>query len=219
LDRESGLRIFSYAAVDETLCADLPEELVIQRIPCDGFTGLHASRHRSRLATLFNLDDPISNGWKHSLDRRLEKITRQYKPKLILASLPPFSAGPLAVRIAKRYGLRLAIDMRDGWSEWCRGAYLTPLHYYLRRRVENDTFRHADLIISVTEELKELFRRSNPNVDPRKFHVIPNGYDKELDWQPVPIPKLEDKHEYRIGYAGSFYFHPAMRKILNTPWW
>ncbi|MCH7658920.1 MAG: hypothetical protein IIB05_11465 [Bacteroidetes bacterium] len=97
-----------------------------------------------------------------------------------MTTLPPFSSGKFAVQISKRFDLPLLIDMRDGWAKWCISPYGSRIHYYLTYLEEKEIFKHASAVTTVTPQLLDVFRKTHPEIDTRKFLVITNGYDYKL---------------------------------------
>ena len=47
------------------------------------------------------------------------------------------------------------------------------------RRIEQRTICTAAAVVFTTESTRRMYRERYPEVDPQKFHVIPNGFDEE----------------------------------------
>jgi len=220
LDIPSALKLFPQASRDDSLLKDLPREASIIRIPCKENSNGTSGRVGGFLKmVLRGVGDDFEKMWKENLFSKIERIIVEHQPRLIIASLPPFGAGPLAAEIAKRYNLPLILDMRDGWTFWSPAPYPTPFNYFRERKILRRTFKQAKAILGVTSQLNDAFRQFNPSINAEKFHVIPNGFDGvEMNGEAINIPRFS-KSEYIIGYVGTFYYTPKYAEEMAKPWW
>lgn len=220
LDIPSALQVFPSAAVDNSLLEDLPKDTSIIRIPCKkNEFDLQNRMVRFLRAVSRDVGDEFQTLWKENLLSEIGGIVSKYQPRLIIASLPPFGTGPLAVEISKRFDLPLILDMRDGWTFWNPAPYPTFFNYYRERKILRRIFKQAKAILGVTHQLNDAFRQFNPGINPEKFHVIPNGFDgPEINGEAINIPRLS-KNEYVIGYVGAFYYVPKYTEEMAKPWW
>lgn len=173
----------------------------------------------SKLQQYFKIHDRYTKFWKRAVLNDIPKIIEEYSPQAVFTSLPFFSQADLAVEISKKYNLPLILDMRDNWSKWCISPYSTYFHYYLTYNKERKAFKAASKIISVTDELQEIFIKSHPNIDAKKFTVIPNGYDGDIDFNKKVSFKgnIDKNSKVTIAYVGSYYYNPKMHKDMMTP--
>src|SRR5262245_17374556 len=208
------------AKVDPHLQREMPPNLDLVRVPCEDGTPYHRTRLRQFLTIYFSVEDSLGGRWRAQLDARLPDIVDRYHPDAVYVSMPPFSAGRVAVDVANRYGLPLVVDMRDGWSQWRIGAFGSWLHYWLTVRRERRIFARADRVVTTTAQLAERFAQTHPRLPADKFHVITNGFDFELTLPDVltTSPASNDR-PFVIGYVGSFYYTPKARASHFTPWW
>ena len=123
---------------------------------------------RRFLTIYFSTKDKIAEAWEKGVMNNIQGIIDKHKPEAILATLPPFSTGSLAVNISKTFNLPLIIDMRDGWSKWCLAPYGSWLHYYFTYREEKKLFKRADVITTVTDQLADIFRDSHNEINSGK---------------------------------------------------
>ena len=220
LDVDSASRIFAYAKVDYTLLEDLPEGTNIYRIPCGDLSKYYTNNIRRFLTIYFSTKDKIAEAWEKGVMNNIQGIIDKHKPEAILATLPPFSTGSLAVNISKTFNLPLIIDMRDGWSKWCLAPYGSWLHYYFTYREEKKLFKRADVITTVTDQLADIFRDSHNEINSDKFKVVTNGYDENLSFEDkIEVQAYQENKEYVIGYTGAFYYYPKGRRDMMLPWW
>ena len=85
-------------------------------------------------------------------------------PDLIVVSAPPVSTGPVALRLARRFGARLVVDVQDAWPEtfyrllprgfrWIAWLLLSGLRRTMRR-----VYRQADLVTGVCDRYAALVK-------------------------------------------------------------
>ncbi len=82
------------------------------------------------------------------------------RPSLIVSSLPTISAAAAAIRIARRFGASVAVDVQDAWPETFERILprwtLSPL-----RKMAQRVFREADIVTGVCSRYRELANRSD----------------------------------------------------------
>jgi len=154
--------------------------------------------------------------WKKYFFEAAESALRKYKPKVILVTAPPFGMVDLAVKLSKKIGVPLIIDMRDSLSMWISQPYGSKLHYKLTVKKEKKWFNHAIKVLAVTQQMVNDWKIIHPEIPDNKFKVIPNGFDKEINFENIEIKSLTDK--FTIGYIGSFYYNPASRDLMFKSW-
>jgi glycosyltransferase involved in cell wall biosynthesis len=165
----------------------------------------------------FSLDDGIGGSWQKNVTSQIATIIKNESIELLYTTLPPFSVGILASKIASAYRIPFVVDMRDLWSYWGSNPHQSIVHFWLKKKIERKVFKSASRIIGVTPQLNHIFQYAHPNISSKKFEVITNGYDTEKEI-PTSI-NLLPKSKYVIGYTGSFYYEPSAAKIANTKWW
>lgn len=218
LTEESSIDIFG-DIVDRFLLTDIPQSTAIHRIPCKSIKPYYKNRVKRFITIYFNTNDIISKVWKKQFNKYVHNLIETEKPSIIYVTLPPFSIGNLATKIALKHKIPLIIDMRDGWLTWRTAPFGSYLHYLLTKRKERFIFNNANAIIGTTKELIEIFKKDHPKIEKNKFHWIPNGYDTELEFESVSLKKYDENKKLRIGYIGSFYYSPKGREEIFKPWW
>jgi glycosyltransferase involved in cell wall biosynthesis len=107
-------------------------------------------------------------------------VSKLPRPDAILVSSPSLFPLPVAARWAKRFGARLAFEIRDIWPLTLRelGGLSTrhPL-VLLMQWLEDFGYRSADVVVSVLPAAEG--HMVSRGMDPAKFHYLPNGI--ELD--------------------------------------
>jgi hypothetical protein len=219
LEASEAVAIFGGAS-DPALLEDIPDSVEIVRIKCDHDITRPSGRLRRFLKIYFQIEDRIGAAWRQSLMQRLPALIEEHKPRALYVSLPPFSAGRLALAIARRYRLPIIVDMRDGWSQWSVGPFTSWIHYYLTLRREAALLKAAAAIVTVTRQLAAMFVHAHPWIIDSQIEVITNGYDFELSLpRAIEIPKREQSSRVVIGYVGAFYYEPDKQRAHLTRWW
>jgi len=219
LDTSDGSEIFG-AEVDTELGSDLPPNIEVIRISCAARQSRQTSRLRKFIRIYFSLEDDIARRWRSEIWRRAPALIMRYRPRAVYVSLPPFSAGRLAVELAQRFRLPLIVDMRDGWSSWRVGPFGSWLHYRLVVRRERAIFKAAASVVTVTRQLAAVLGRVHENIPFSRIQVVTNGYDNELKLPAkIDVPLRAAESSIIIGYVGSFYYEPEQRRAQFTPWW
>ena len=214
LDPESYPDVFDQYGLDESLGKELEASATLIRLKSEPVKAI--SRMGRFLSIYFSLHGNEVKNWKKNYFSALPQIMTTYSPKLVFATLPPFSMLPVALKTARLYGLPMVLDFRDAWSQWRTLPFGTWFHYQVNLDLEKKYLDKAAAIITTSLQTLEDFKQLHPHIATSKFHYIPNGYDGELDgWK---TPEL-DTNPIRIGYVGSFYYSPEARKQMLAPWW
>jgi glycosyltransferase involved in cell wall biosynthesis len=217
LKEEEAAEFFN-AKIDPSLMNDVPADTPVYRIHCDSAKELYRNKFRSFLTIYFSIKDSLAKRWKKHLNAAMPDIMARHKPKLIFTSLPPFSCGMLAAEISRQFAIPLVVDMRDFWAMWGSTPFPSKLHYTLTLKEERAIFDSASAILGVTPQLISQFRISHQHIDPTKFHLVSNGFDKPVEnVDSFTFPA--NKRKIVIGYVGSFYYYPEGRANVFKPWW
>jgi glycosyltransferase involved in cell wall biosynthesis len=113
------------------------------------------------------------------------------RPDAILVSSPSLFPVPVAARWARRYGARLAFEVRDIWPLTLQElGGLSARHplIALMQRIEDYGYRAADRVISVLPAAEG--HMVSRGMDPAKFHYLPNGIDLDGTRAPGEPPDV-----------------------------
>ena len=127
-----------------------------------------------------------------------QRLFRRWRPDLIYASVPPYTALFVAGLLARRYQIPWVAEYRD---RWCDDPYVVMprwrarLEHGLERRLMNG----AAGIVTVSEPWAEIYRGKYG----RPTRAIYNGYD--ADDLPDPAPRPQAGGPLTILYAGAIY--------------
>ncbi len=116
--------------------------------------------------------------WKKEVLKHSNQIIEQIKPDAIIASYPSIEALEIGVGLAKKYGLPLISDFRDG-------LIFEPLDIDVTRRkvvqryyqkIEAQVVAVSKLIITVSEPISSYFSKQYAHLN---VMTLPNGFDKD----------------------------------------
>lgn len=220
LDVESGRKTFDNKHDDKLLC-DIPPNTLIKRVSRPFSNSWMRSYWLANyLRIYFKVSDKIVQDAKKSLTSEIDKIIYKEKPKAIYITLPPFSGYSLVNYVKKTHKLPIIVDMRDAWSHWVSSPWQTRLHFQVAFYRERKLFKQSDVVITVTKELGDIFKKSHSKFLKGKIHIIPNGYDGDLNFnKQIQTSAISDTDKIRIGYIGSFYYDPTSYTENNKKWW
>ena len=159
-------------------------------------------RHRLLAAVtawVFVPDNKV--GWLPFALARAHRLLATGRFDAVLASAPPYTGLVAGALAARRHGLPFVVDLRDDWLGNPRHVYPTRLHRRLHAALEAWTFRQADALLAISDEMRASVVSRHPALADR-VHVVPQGFD-EADFEgPLP-PRTDDR--FRIVYTGVFY--------------
>mgnify|MGYP005664986883 CR=1 FL=1 len=136
------------------------------------FTSVKSELKRSSL--LQRLQDLVIKRRERS---KISNILRNYSPSIIIATLPPIEAIPIASYIAEKLKAPLITDIQDLADDYkiMERPYLYPLIRYYFRGIYR-AISEAKLVIATTEFMAEELRKRTKN---NNIVVIHNGADTE----------------------------------------
>jgi glycosyltransferase involved in cell wall biosynthesis len=161
-----------------------------------------------------------------ALWRDASRLTREFKPDVVIASSTyPMDIWP-ARRIAKLARAKLVFEVHDLWplSPMELGG-MSKWHPFilLVQAAENYAYRHADVVISMLPKVREHVELHG--MAPHKLHIVPNGVDPD-EWsaEKTPLPtkiteklaKLKAEGYAIVGYAGTHGVANALETLLEA---
>lgn len=116
-------------------------------------------------------------GWKHYAVKKGLEIIEAENIDLIFTTSPPHTVQLIGKSLANKSGLKWIADFRDPWMELIhyQANNRSKLVELLESKIEKSILKNADRIITVSNEIKKLFKNKEENL---KVEVIPNGYDE-----------------------------------------
>ncbi|OZM57481.1 hypothetical protein CIB95_08485 [Lottiidibacillus patelloidae] len=164
------------------------------QLPSKGWIQKVASLYK----TIFHFPDG-QIGWYPYALRAGKKLTKRWKPDVIVASGGPFTSFLVAKKLAKYNSIPWVADLRDLWVDNANYNYPT-IRKLLESILEKRTLTTASALITISEPLANKLR----NKFDSKIEVIMNGYDEE------DFPKQTKNSSSRTGklqivYTGMVY--------------
>jgi glycosyltransferase involved in cell wall biosynthesis len=143
------------------------------------------------------------------------------RPDAILVSSPSLFPIPVVARWARRYGARMAFEVRDIWpltlrelGGLARGHPLVALMQWL----EDYGYRTADEVVSVLPAADG--HMTSRGMDPAKFHYLPNGI--ELNGRlpaDAPPPAVRDAlraGSFTVGFVGTLGRANVLETLIDA---
>jgi glycosyltransferase involved in cell wall biosynthesis len=161
--------------------------------------------------------DGYHKAWKRALGRAWAMMLDSgAPPDLVILTMPPFSLYAFAKLVRRTSSIPIVVDMRDHWSLWVMTPFASRLHYELNRAREGSLLRHADLVLTVTPEMRTDLLTLHKGLSPERVVFCPNSFDEfRAPWTGF----RSGKDRCRIGYFGAFYYFPQVAERLARPWY
>lgn len=164
------------------------------------------------VSELFRIPDQ-QIGWYPFAVAKGAGIIKKKNIDVIYSSGNPWTCHLVARSLAKRYGLPWVADFRD---PWLGNTYKEDKNSFISKieeKMENSVVSAASFVVANTEQLRQQFVFSYPEIDPDKFVHISNGYLAKL-FQNLPCRK-ENKRMV-ISHVGTLYAHRSPLPLLKT---
>ena len=174
----------------------------------------HLIRTFRRLSWLFFPDNKV--GWIPLALMKGLSLCRREKIDLIFSSSPPPSLHLTGYLLKVLTGIPWIADFRDPWSGYKLESFPTPLHLFLKKRMERLIVNNADRVSTanpaITKELETRYPHS------RKICLIDQGYDEE----DFGTSQSFSSEVFTIGYLGTLGpdcdpepFFAALGELIN----
>ncbi len=220
---------------DDSLCTDLPPDLVIARartcepgyrvkqqlaaVPAGGRAprGPRAAlRHCMRAAAGLLLQPDPQVLWLPTAYRAGCQLLSRLPHEVILATAPSYSNLILGTWLKLRTGLPLVVDFRDEWdlsSQYLENSRRDRFSHAVQERMQRWVLRHADAILATTAaSARRLQDRARAAGSTAEAQCIYNGFD-EVDFQrPHGVERArlarqaaEEPPRFRLVYTGTLW--------------
>lgn len=219
---------------DSSLADDLPENLIIERLPTlePGYGAASAMAEAGGGSSLGAIAKRVLNSvvfpdrhvlWLLTAIKHGMRAAVRHGVEAVMVTAPPFSSMLLGAHIARRLSLPLVLDFRDEWSGYYVRGYQpgeksvwSDVAAAVQRRLVNQAAAVTAASPAYCHRFLELYGGR-----PDKYKWIPNGYDAEdfLDYQPLPVPR--DKGDLHLLYTGTVFgvtsLEPLWRAMRILP--
>lgn len=161
----------------------------------------------------FLLPDP-RKGWNKYALKKAEELIREFNIETVVTTSPPHSTQLIGLSLKKRHDIRWIADLRDPWTDiyYYHQFNHTALARQIDRNYERQVIEQADVVVSVSEDVKRIFAEKSRLSIAAKTVVIPNGYDEE-DFKLKDIPAESRKI---ITYTGTISEAYDVDKLLDA---
>lgn len=213
----------SYPQRDESLLAEVSSDCLVHKtksfelynlykiisrkkeVPYGGFANESKESLLQKVSKFFRgnflLPDP-RKGWNKYALRKAKELIREFDIDTVVTTSPPHSTQLIGLALKRRFKtIRWVADLRDPWTDIY--YYNQFKHTAIARKIDQNYERHvvenADLLISVSEDVKRIFADKSAQPVSDKTMVIPNGFDSE-DFRVGELPTEKKKV---ITYTGT----------------
>jgi hypothetical protein len=117
-------------------------------------------------------------GWIPAAVYKGLRLCRERKFDAIFVSTPPHSSQLVASLLGRLTGIPVVCDLRDPWADLVYFAH-RPARKRAMRTLERWVFGRASSVVLNTPPMRDMVAASHPEIDPVRFHAIPNGFDSD----------------------------------------
>ena len=213
------------ALKDESLFADIPEGVRIERAPDWDLSERCGVPGKIIARKLLVPDGELL--WASAAQKMALRLIKELDIKLTYSTSTPYSDHLLGLRLKKKLPrVKWVADFRDEWTNNPYGLDNphNPLRAAIERRMERDVLAGADGLITNTPVMRQNFLDNNPDIfkpGGKDFYVIPNGYDEE-DF--IGFADIKNQNaRFTITYTGLLYgrrkpdfFFEALRNLIRS---
>ena len=146
------------------------------------------------------LPDP-RKGWNKYALKKAEELIQEFKIETVVTTSPPHSTQLIGLKLKQKLNIRWIADLRDPWTDiyYYNQFKHTALALKIDRNYERKVIENADLLITVSQDVKRIFAEKSPLPIAAKTAVVPNGYDEE-DFR---IKQVLSEAKKVISYTGT----------------
>lgn len=128
----------------------------------------------------FLLPDP-RKGWNKYALKKASELILEFNIDTVVTTSPPHSTQLIGLQLKKRFSIKWIADLRDPWTDiyYYNQFKHTALALLIDRRYERRVVENADLIVTVSEDVKRIFATKSDLPIATKTVVIPNGFDDD----------------------------------------
>ncbi len=130
---------------------------------------------------------------------------RRHPAQLLVATMPPFTAGLIAGLVKKVTGIPVVLDFRDGWSNNPYLPRVASFQEWMSHALERFCVRHADGFIFVNPALEADYRERFSEIGTRPHTTIRNGFDPDDFAELSPEHGMPSPPPFRLGIMGTIY--------------
>jgi glycosyltransferase involved in cell wall biosynthesis len=149
------------------------------------------------------------------LRRLVRGVDRERRVDLVFVCNPPDFLVLLALPLAKR-GTRVLLDYREICPELFEAKFgRRGTLYRLLLLAERLAFRHADVVITVSEPLAEV-ARTRGRLDPARVFLVGNGPDPQRIFAVAPRPELRRGRRHLVLWLGVMSRQEGLGRLIEA---
>ena len=128
----------------------------------------------------FLLPDP-RKGWNKYAYKKATELIREYHIETVITTSPPHSTQLIGLKLKRNFPIQWIADLRDPWTDiyYYNQFKHTALARITDQNYERKVVENADLLITVSEDVKRIFAEKSDLRIANKTFVIPNGFDED----------------------------------------
>ena len=146
------------------------------------------------------IPDP-RKGWNKFAYQKAVELINRYNIDTVITTSPPHSTQLIGLRLKDKLTIKWIVDLRDPWTDiyYYKSLYHSWLSSKIDKHLEKKVLANADKIITVSNDLKEIFTEKLAVTRNDNIFVIPNGFDtSDFDYSIQP-----GRDEFLITYTGT----------------
>jgi glycosyltransferase involved in cell wall biosynthesis len=146
------------------------------------------------------LPDP-RKGWNKYAYKKALELIREFNIDTVVTTSPPHSTQLIGLKLKRKFKIKWIADLRDPWTDiyYYNQFKHTALALSIDRNYEQKVVENADLLITVSEDVKRIFAGKSILPVASKMVVIPNGFDED-DFR---IKEVPTEYKKIITYSGT----------------
>ena len=128
----------------------------------------------------FLLPDP-RKGWNKYALRKASELIRQFNIDTVVTTSPPHSTQLIGLQLKQTFNIKWIADLRDPWTDiyYYNQFKHTAMARHIDNQYERKVVENADLLVTVSEDVKRIFASKSTLPIAAKTVVIPNGFDQD----------------------------------------
>lgn len=164
----------------------------------------------------FLLPDP-RKGWNKFALRKASELILRFNIDTVVTTSPPHSTQLIGLKLKQRFRIKWIADLRDPWTDIYYYSQFkhTALARQIDLRYERKVIENADMLVTVSDDMKHLFVGKTTIPVLSKIFVVPNGYDEE-DFAIDPVPAESKKIITYTGTISETYDVSGLLAALAT---
>lgn len=153
-------------------------------------------------------------GWNKYAFKKAKQIIEQKGIQTVITTGPPQSTHLIGKRLKRQFQLNWIADFRDPWTDiyYYNELYPTALAKQIDKGMERAVIEQANVISTVSADMKRLLSSKTQNKADEQFAVLPNGFD-EHDFSEWKEPNNE---AFTISYVGTLTHKYRIEGFLNA---